>query len=163
MIVSMFPSTPLGQIETYYLLNLNEYIINELFIVSCFLLGIIVTIILCMSNNSRSNDRSLTGTETNESDNSETPRLHVKLLAQVIHNQNTGQPLTYNNFPSGHLGYLNLEERVRLISLMRSSLIADQFRYGSSIGIFYIKNTNRYPITSPEMVGVVMSLTSVPL
>lgn len=158
----MFPSTPLGQRENYYLLNLNEYIINELFLVGCFLLGTIIILILCMSNNSRHNDRFVTGTETNESDNSETPRLHNKLLAQVIHNQNTRQPLTYNNFPSGHLGYLNLEERTRLVSLMRSSCMADQFRYGSSIGTFYIKGTHRYPITSPEMVGVVMSLTSVP-
>ena len=158
----MFPSTPLGQMDNYYLLNLYEYISKELFIVSCFFLGTILIIILCMSNDSSSNHISLTGSETNESDNSETPRLHNKLLAQVIHNQNTGQPLTYNNFPTGHLGHLNLEERIRLVSLMRSSYMAGQFRYGSSIGVFYIKNSYRYPITSPEMVGVVMSLTSVP-
>lgn len=157
----MLPSTPLGQMENYYIFNLNEYIINELFIVSCFLLGTMVIIILCMSNNSIDNDISLT--ETNESDKAETPRLHQKLLAQILHNNNTVQPLTYNNFPSGHAGHLNLEEQIRLVSLIRSSFIADQFKYGSSIGTFYIKNTYRYPITSPGMLGVVMALTSVPL
>lgn len=166
MIASMFPSTQLGQMDNYYLLNLNKDIVNELFIVSSFfLVTITITIIILhMLNDSTSNDRSLTDTEANEGNNPETPRLHNKLLAQFIHNTaNPGQPLNYMSFPSSHLGHLNIEERVRLVSILRSSIIADQFRYGSSIGTLYIKNTYRYPTTSPEMIGVVMHAASVSL
>jgi hypothetical protein len=89
--------------------------------------------------------------------------LTSKLLRQLIHNTNNSrQVYTYNNFPLNHPGHLNLELRIKLVSIMRSSILADQFRYGSSSGIIYIKNTYRHPIVTPEMAGVVLSAESNP-
>jgi hypothetical protein len=125
--------------------------------VGCFLLGIIVMIILLMANNSRSNHIDLTQNEANEPANSNT-ELTNKLIKQLIHNSsNPRQVLTYNNFPVNHPGYLSSELRMKLVSIMRSSILADQYRYGSSIGTIYIKNTYRNPTVTPEMAGVVLS------
>jgi hypothetical protein len=123
----------------------------------CFLLAIIVMIILFMTNNSRSNPMDLTQNGATESSNSNT-ELTSKLLRQLIHNSNNPrQDLTYNNFPVNHPGHLSLELRMKLVSIMRSSILADQYRYGSSMGTIYIKNTYRHTTVTPEMAGVVMS------
>ena len=143
--------------DNCYLLNVNQDIFKGWFIVGCFLLAIIVMIILFMTNNSRSNPIDLTQNETNESDNSNT-ELTSKLLKQLIHNSNNPrQVLTYNNFPENHPGHLSLELRIKLVSIMRSSILADQYRYGSSVGTIYIKNTYRHTTVTPEMAGVVLS------
>lgn len=126
-------------------------------IMGCFLLGIIIMIILLMTNNSRSNSIDTTQREQNESGNSST-KLTNKLLSQLIHNSNNSvQPLTYQNFPTNHPGYLDLSLRIKLVSIMRSSILADQYRYGSSVGTIYIKNSNDHPTVTPEMAGVVLS------
>jgi hypothetical protein len=130
--------------------------------VGCFLLGIIGIIILLMANNSKHNPIDLTQSETNEPANSNT-ELTDKLLEQFIHNSsNPGQVLTYNNFPENHPGYLSSELRIKLVSIIRSSIIADQYRYGSSIGTMYIKNTYRKPTVTTEMAGVVLIAESNP-
>jgi hypothetical protein len=128
----------------------------------CFLLGIIVIIILLMANNSRHNPMDLTQNEANEPANSNM-ELTDKLLEQFIHNSsNPGQVLTYNNFPENHPGHLSSELRIKLVSIVRSSSIADQYRYGSSIGTMYIKNTYRKPTVTTEMAGVVLIAESNP-
>jgi len=162
--ISMFPVTTIKNTDNCYLLNVNEDIFNEWesFIVGCFLLGIIGIIILLMANNSKHNPIDLTQSETNEPANSNT-ELTDKLLEQFIHNSsNPGQVLTYNNFPENHPGYLSSELRIKLVSIIRSSIIADQYRYGSSIGTMYIKNTYRKPTVTTEMAGVVLIAESNP-
>ena len=164
----MFPVIPIGQNSNCYLLNVNENILNinenifiQWFIVGCLLLGIIFIYIWLMANNSTTSDRSLSHNAANEPDNR---RYHLsnKLLSQLLHNNaNSGQHLNYKNFPSNHTGYLNLEERMRLVSIVRSSIIADQYRYGSSIGNFYIKNTYHHPIITPDIIGIVLHAESV--
>lgn len=159
----MFPATTINT-DNCYLVNVNDDIFKEWewFIVGCFLLGIIVIIILLMANNSRSNTIDLTQNEANEPANSNTD-LTDKLLEQFIHNSsNPGQVLTYNNFPENHPGYLSLELRIKLVSIMRSSILADQYRYGSSLGTMYIKNTYRKPTVTTEMAGVVLIAESNP-
>lgn len=160
----MFPVTTIRNTDNCYLLNVNEDIFNEWesFIVGCFLLGIIVIIILLMANNSKHNPIDLTQSETNDPANSNT-ELTDKLLEQFIHNSsNPGQVLTYNNFPENHPGYLSSELRIKLVSIIRSSILADQYRYGSSIGTMYIKNTYRKPTVTTEMAGVVLIAESNP-
>ena len=155
--ISMFLVPTIRHTDNCYLLNVNEYIFKEWFIMGCFLLAIIVMIILFMTNNSRSNPMDLTQNGATESSNSNT-ELTSKLLRQLIHNSNNPrQVLTYNNFPVNHPGHLSLELRMKLVSIMRSSILADQYRYGSSMGTIYIKNTYRHTAVTPEMAGVVMS------
>jgi hypothetical protein len=130
--------------------------------VGCFLLGIIVIIILLMANNSKHNPIDLTQSKANEPANSNT-ELTDKLLEQFIYNSsNPGQVLTYSNFPENHPGYLSSELRIKLVSIIRSSILADQYRYGSSVGTMYIKNTYRKPAVTTEMAGVVLIAESNP-
>ena len=154
----MLPVLPIGDIDSY-LLEIMVNNVNSWFIVGCFTLGIIINI-LFMSNNSTSNNRYLTNVG-NETDNSNY-RLSNILLAQILHNNaNPTQPLTYVNFPINHFGHLNLEKQIRLVSILRSSFLADQYRFGTSLGKFYVKNTYRHPSITPEMVGVVLSAEAV--
>jgi len=155
-IKDMFSLIPKEQNDNCYLFNVNEDIFNEWFIIGCFLLGIVVIIILLMANNSRLNEISLTHNVPNESDNRRYDLTGI-LVAQFLHNANSGQPRTYVNFPSDHPGHLNLERRNRFVSIIRSSSLADQYRFGSSLGNLYIKNTYRHPIITPEMIGVVLN------
>lgn len=155
MIQSLLVVTPIEQIDSYTF-KLDNYIFNEWFIVGCFLGAIIVTIILLMANNSRSNYIDLTDDTADEPSNNRYIITH-KLVAQLGHNnENPRQPLNYKDFPSNHPGYLNLEQRIRLVSIIRSSIMADEFRFGSSLGTFYIKNTYKKPFATPEMIGVVI-------
>lgn len=109
-----------------------------------------------MQNNHIS-DTNYNQNETNGNGNAN-PELTSKLIKQLIHNEsNPGQVLTYNNFSEDHPGYLSLQQRTDLVSILRSSMLADQFRYGSSIGTLYVKNTYRHPTVTPEMAGVVLS------
>ncbi len=110
-----------------------------------------------MTTNYGSNDLSFTHNVANEPDNHR-PDLTSKLIAQLLHNNaNSRQPRTYLNFPSDHPGHLNLEGRIGIVSSIRSSSLADNYRFGSSIGNLYIKNTYRHPIITAEMIGVVLS------
>ena len=162
IITCMFPVTPIGPMGNCYLLNVTEYIFNAWFIVGCFLLGIIVINVLLMTDNSRSNDIPLTHNVANEPDRPKC-ELTGKLLAQLLHNNaHSIQPLTYLNFPSDHPGYLNLEARIRFVSIIRSSSLANEYRFGSSLGNIYIKNTYRHPIITTDMVAVVLSRESLP-
>jgi len=80
-------------------------------------------------------------------------------MAQLTHNNaNVGHKLTYNNFPVAHPGHLTLQNQRTLVNIMRSSPIAGNYRFGSTIGKLYIKNSYRHPDASPEMVGVVASV-----
>lgn len=157
ILLSILPVLPKWQINNSYLLNINEDSFNQSLIVGCFLLGLLTINILLMSNNSRSNNISSTHNVENEHHN---PRcdLTSKLLAQLIHNNgNTGQPLTYLSFPSNHPGYLNLEARIRFVSIIRSSSLADRYRFGSSLGTLYIRGTHDHPHVSSDMIGVVLN------
>lgn len=158
LITSVLPVTPLGLTDICYLLNVNKDNLNEWLIVGCFLLGITVIYIVLMANNSQFDYLSHLRSAADEINN---PRsdLTGKLLAQLIHNNNN-TPLTYQNFPSDHPGHLSLHKQTILVSIIRSSSIADEFRYGSSLGKFYIKNTHRHPTVTPEMIGVVLEAES---
>ena len=150
---------PISQNNNSYLLYVNIDIFNELFIMGCFLLGIRAIITVFMNNNSRFNVQIPYDLE-NESDS---PRhdLTRRLLAQLLHNNdNNTQPRTYVSFPLGHPGHLDLERRIRFVSIIRSSHLADNYRFGSSFGSLYVKNTYRYPTVTPEMVGVVLRAES---
>lgn len=112
-----------------------------------------------MSNGSISNDMALTHNVANESN----PRsdLTLRLLAQLLYNNaNPEQPRTYMHFPSDHSGHLNLEHRIRFVSIIRSSNLADNYRFGSSLGTIYMKNTYRYPIITASMIGAVLQAES---
>jgi hypothetical protein len=110
-----------------------------------------------MQNNSRSYTN-YNHNETNVDGNSNM-ELTSKLIDQLTHNiSNINQVLSYNNFPTDHSGYLSLELRTKLVSILRSSIIADQYKYGSSIGTIYVKNTYRHPAVTSEMIGVVMGV-----
>ena len=113
-----------------------------------------------MANQSRSNNVAVENNIANES-NDPNFDLTGKLVAQLLHNnENPQQPCTYVNFASNHSGHLDLERRIKLVSIIRSSTLADKYKFGSSLGIFYIKNTYRYPSVTPEMIGAVMSAES---
>lgn len=112
-----------------------------------------------MANNSRSSNISIDNV-VNEPNNRSND-LILRLFAQISHNlANPTRPLTYVNFPSTHPGYLNLEQRTRFVSIIRTSSLADQYRFGSSIGNLYIKNTNRHPVVTAEMIGEVIAAES---
>lgn len=83
--------------------------------------------------------------------------LTVLLLIQLNHNAaNPGRPLNYQNFPSNHMGHLNTEKKMKLVSIMRLSNKSDQFRFGSSVTNFYIKGTNDYPTVTNDIIVTVM-------
>ncbi|MCZ6924202.1 MAG: hypothetical protein O7D30_01485 [Rickettsia endosymbiont of Ixodes persulcatus] len=114
-----------------------------------------------MSNNHRFHDLSLTDSVSNEPYNPKYD-LSARLLAQHLDNTNNTQPRTYLSFPSDHPGHLTLENQIRLVEVIRSSSIANQYRFGTSVGKLYVKNTYRHPITSSEMIGVVLLAESTP-
>ena len=156
IIMCLFPVT-VAQVDKCYLLNVNKEIYNESFILGCFLLGVLVICILLMSNNSLSSNISITGNPVNVSGNRDN-ELAIKLLAQLSHNSlNSTRPLTYSSFPTDHVGYLNLDQRIRFVSIIRTSYFADQYRFGSSVGNMYVKNSNRHPIVTIDMVVEVMA------
>lgn len=142
-----------------YLLNVNIDNLYGLFIVGCFLLGNIVIVILLMANNSRSNDLSFTH-NVDESNNSSYD-LTGKLVAQLLYNNtNFTQAKNYLSFPLDHPGHLDLERRIRFVSILRSSNIAYKYRFGSSLGSLYIKNTYNHPVITAEIIGVVLAAES---
>jgi hypothetical protein len=84
--------------------------------------------------------------------------LSLRLLRQVVHNQsNPNEHLNYRSFPADHGGHLNLELRMRLVSILRNSMLAGRYRYGSSLGVIYLRGTYECPVVTPEMAGVVLS------
>lgn len=152
-----FPLT-LEQIDNCYSLNVDKYIFNPWFIMGCFLSGIVVIYILLMMNGFGSNNMSLPHNVANEPNNSSFELTRI-LVAQLLHNNaDPSRPRSYNNFPQGHPGHLDLQKRIRLVSIIRSSCIADNYRYGSASGTMYVKYTYRNPTTSPDMIGVVISV-----
>jgi hypothetical protein len=85
-----------------------------------------------------------------------------KLLAQLIHNnENPNLPLNYQNFPLNHHGYLKADNKSRLVSIIRSSNIADRYKFGSSICNFYDKNTNQFPVVTTDMISVVLAAETI--
>jgi len=167
VITSVFPATPIGCLDYCDLFKVsvyiyNEYIYNELFILGCFSLGIIYIYILLMNNDHIPSHVSHThkvGNERNRS-NSE---LSSRLIAQLLdNNTNYMNKRNYINFPSDHPGHLNLERQIRLVEIIRSSSLADNYRFGSTLGKIYVKNTYRHPIISVDVIGLVLHAESVP-
>jgi hypothetical protein len=77
----------------------------------------------------------------------------------LLHNnENPSEKLDYRNFPTEHTGYLDERSKMRLVSILRSSPIADHYRFGSSVGSIYLRGTNTHPNVSPEMLGVVLAV-----
>jgi len=46
---------------------------------------------------------------------------------------------------------------MKLVSILRHSHIAHDYRFGSSSGVIYVVHTYRSPKVSPEMAGVVLN------
>lgn len=156
----MFPVTTLTNTDNCSLVKKYVYIYNELdlFYLFCFLLGVIVivTIILLMQNNSISEvDYNNNENNTRRYSNTE---LTTRLIIQLRHNiDNPGCTLTYNRFPENHPGHLRLELRSKLVYILRTSMLSDQYKFGCTIGTIYKRGTYSYPEVSPEMAGVVLS------
>ena len=109
-----------------------------------------------MSNNSNYNSRT-THILRSEPNNPGDKIGHL-LIMQLIHNNaNPNRPQNYQGFTSNHPAHLNTEKKIRLVSIIRSSRISDQYRYGSSVTNFYIKNTNDFPIVTTSIIGVVLA------
>lgn len=129
-------------------------------IIGINILLIIAINILLMNNHHTSNNTSLTQNKTNEPDNSKYD-LSGRLLAQLLDNNvNYKNPRNYLNFPLDHPGHLNFEKQVKLVDILKSSAIADQYRFGCTVGKFYIKKTQRHPNISADMIGVVLRAES---
>jgi hypothetical protein len=166
VITFVFPVTPIGCLDYCDLFKVsvyiyNEYIYNELFILGCFSLGIIVINILSMNNDHIPSNVSQThrvGNERNHSNNELSSRLIAQLMANNANNRNKRN---YINFPSDHPGHLNLERQIRLVEIIRSSSLADEYRFGSTLGKIYVKNTYRHPIISVDVIGLVLYAESV--
>ena len=128
------------------------------FILGCFLFGLMLIGLIFMSSNTSFNT---SYNNVTDQINSRRQKLGPILLAQLLHNNgNPDRPLNYQNFPIDHPGHLNSEKKMRLVSIIRSSSISDQYRYGSSVGNFYIKSTYRYPNITPEIIGTVLEAES---
>ena len=112
-----------------------------------------------MSSNYNANTNFL-GSTAGETSNPR-QKLSIMLIAQLLHNNaNPNRPLNYQGFPLNHPGYLDNEKKTKLVSIIRSSTISDQYRFGSSINNFYIKHTYNYPVITPEIIGTVLEVES---
>lgn len=128
-------------------------------IACCFLLAIILTIIYLASNNRSNVGNLLAGNEnqgnSNNPDNPDT--ISHRLFEQLVYNNANPRDIrAYNEFAANHPGHLDLDKRIRLSQILKSSIMANEYRYGSSIGIIYINQTYTYARVSPEMLGVVL-------
>ena len=82
-----------------------------------------------------------------------------KLEHQIAYNQPRQSKLPYNGFDSRNPGYLNINDKTRLCSILERYYGSDnaEYRFGSSLGQFYYKNTYRHPEASQSMVDIVKS------
>lgn len=138
----------------YRLLNDSDH--AWIILLAAILLGTMVTIILLMGSVYRGKDN-VKETPKFKSD-PDNPELTIKLLKQLNHNnKNPGSVYKYNNFPYIHPGYLDLDLRIKLVSIVTNSILAPQYRAGSQLGALYEAGGNDYATVTPEMVGVVSS------
>jgi hypothetical protein len=140
-------------------LIIDEYTLKLYLIIGCFLLTITIISVVFMSNN-RSNLNLTHRVIISSYDPRE--KIGDKLLAQLIHNnENPNLPLNYQNFPLNHHGYLKADNKSRLVSIIRSSNIADRYKFGSSICNFYDKKTNQFPVVTTDMISVVLAAETI--
>ena len=152
--VCMLPITPLGMADKFNLLN--KYIFEELFIMACFIFIIIAITILLMDELS---DRNTGISSIVRQPSYRSFDLSTRLLSQLIHNNaNPTQTLAYCNFPSNHPGHLDQNRKNMLVYIIRDSIIADQYRFASAVGKMYIKNTNRFPPASTDIIAEVLKV-----
>lgn len=85
-------------------------------------------------------------------------KLTFKLNAQLLYNntQSLNMRLAYNSFPDYHTGHLTFEDRKKLVDILSSCDLKDNYRFGSSLGMIYIKQTYRCPTTDTNMIAAVM-------
>lgn len=165
VVICVLPIKSVNQSSDFCLFELCVSVFKEWFFVFCFLLVILVaiTITITLMSQDSTNASAETSAETVPSDTISNPfnrniDLSLKLIRQVIHNQsNPNQRLNYRSFPESHSGHLTIEQRVRLSCILRHSILADRYRFGSSLGTFYTAGTYNCPEVSPEMAGVVLS------
>jgi hypothetical protein len=129
--------------------------------VFCFLLVILVviTITITLMSQDSTNASANTSAETDIIRNplNRNIELSLRLVRQLVHNQNNpNQRLNYRSFPEGHGGHLIIEQTIRLSCILRHSVIANDYRFGRSLGTIYTAGTYSFPETSPEMAGVVL-------
>ena len=161
VVICVLPIKPVNQSSDFCLFELCESVFKEWFFVYYFplviLIVIIITTILMSSNATKASAETLPSDTISNPSNRDI-ELSVRLIRQVVHNQNNpNRRLNYQSFPEDHGGHLTTELRIKLVSILRSSMLAGNYRYGSSIGTIYIANTYRYPEVTPEMAGVVLS------
>jgi hypothetical protein len=151
----------MNPLDNCYLFGVAQYGLNVLLMVSCFLLGILVISIVLMSTNFGSTHMTAISNQENESNrNRNRNELGRKLMAQLLHNNAATEKTNYASFDKNHPGHLDLNNQIRLTSILRNSLIADNYRFGSSVGKMYTKGTNKFPFVTPEMVGAVLAADS---
>ena len=140
--------------------NLNHIDVELLYIELLYIFAILlgIWILISMSSNLSGynqvyNQPSLTDDKSNDK-----YRLTFKLNCQLLYNniQPSRGWLTYNRFPENHQGHLTFEDRKNLVDILSSSDLESKYRFGSSLGTIYIKDTNNYPVTDPNMIAVVM-------
>jgi hypothetical protein len=163
-IKGFFPLTTLSSIDNNStLINVNETIFEGLFVLLCILVALVFLSIFFMENNPNLTNKSTISSRTSRS-YWDRNKISGKLLSQLLHNNDhPHEKLDYRNFPVGHSGHLDEQSRMRLVSILRSSPIADHYRYGSSIGNMYLRGTNTHPNVSPEMIGVVLAVEYPPV
>lgn len=162
------PIISVNKSTDFLLLGQCESVFKEGFFVYYFalvtLVPIIITIILMSQNsdNAQATEETLASDTVNKHYDPDL-ELSRRLLRQVIHNQNNpNRPLNYQSFPEDHDGHLTIQLKEKLVSILRSSVLADNYRFGTSVGTIYLRGTYRRPQVTPEMAGVVYSIESKP-
>lgn len=148
--------SPGGLTNNSFFFKVDHDTFSIILILSCFLLSILVVTVVFMSSASGTNHLHNISKEENHF-NKYKSDLGRRLMAQLIHNNASTVKITCLSFPSNKEGFLDMHNRTRLVSILRNSPIADNYRFGSSLGTIYIKGTNKYPFVDPAMIGVVLA------
>jgi hypothetical protein len=136
--------------------SIDKELLNVYYLPLVFIVSIIITTIFMSQDSTNVSTEDLSDTISNPLNL--TLELSLKMIHQLRHNYaHPNERYTYRNFPEGHAGHLDLRLRIKLVSIMRSSMHAPLYRYGSSLGTFYNAGTYDAPTATPEMAGIVLS------
>lgn len=85
-----------------------------------------------------------------------TNRLYRQWIENTQRVQLNMEQITYNRFPIGHPGHLDLNRQIRLVEILENNLLTNQkYRFGSSIGSIYIRRTYSSPVVDTMMIAAV--------
>lgn len=164
--ISIIPVSSLKELDSDDFIKLNEYILNESFIgyldlfsVKFFIISmVILSIIILLMNNTSSSGNMATTDQGQIRPTERKQELTYRLLVQLNYNiENRWNKLNYRSFPVEHPGHLTLEKQAQLVEILKGSYLKDEYRFGASLGKFYLKNSNEHPNVTDKIVGVVMA------